>query len=67
MWSFHGFLMVKESLKKEHLLSEDELMDKVKGGILAGFLELDEKLRKIPEVSKQFTVVIVTLQLNDHH
>jgi len=41
----------KESLKKEHQLSEDELMEKVKGGIMSGFLELDEKLRKIPEVA----------------
>lgn len=41
----------KESLKKEHVLSEEELMDKVKSGILSGFLSLDEKLRKIPEVA----------------
>merc|ERR1712088_1065611 len=41
----------KESLKKEHQLSEEELMEKVKTGILSGFLELDEKLRKIPEVA----------------
>lgn len=41
----------RDSLKKEHVLSEDELMDKVKSGILHGFLELDEKLRKIPEVA----------------
>jgi len=41
----------KESLKKEHSLSEEELMDKVKSGILSGFLTLDEKLRKIPEVA----------------
>merc|ERR1712066_815608 len=41
----------KESLKKEHQLSEQELMEKVKTGILSGFLELDEKLRKIPEVA----------------
>jgi len=41
----------KESLKKEHSLSEEELMDKVKSGILTGFLTLDEKLRKIPEVA----------------
>jgi len=41
----------RDSLKKEHVLSEEELMDKVKSGILSGFLELDEKLRKIPEVA----------------
>jgi hypothetical protein len=38
----------KDSLRKEHTLGEDELLEKVKGGILNGFLELDEKLRKIP-------------------
>lgn len=41
----------RDSLKKEDVLSEDELMEKVKAGILHGFLELDEKLRKIPEVA----------------
>jgi len=41
----------KEALKKEHQLSEEELMEKVKTGIMSGFLELDEKLRKIPEVA----------------
>merc|ERR1712241_1624993 len=41
----------RDSLKKENDLGEDELMEKVKGGILQGFLELDEKLRKIPEVA----------------
>lgn len=41
----------RDSLKKENEMDEEELMDKVKGGILKGFLELDEKLRKIPEVA----------------
>jgi len=41
----------KDALKKEHQLSEEELMEKVKTGIMSGFLELDEKLRKIPEVA----------------
>ena len=30
---------------------EPELFEKVKEGVLKGFLELDEKLRKIPEVT----------------
>ena len=38
----------KDSLRKEHTLGEEELLEKVKAGILNGFLELDEKLRKIP-------------------
>jgi hypothetical protein len=38
------------SLQQEHTLSQEELMVGVKKGILKGFLELDEKLRKIPEV-----------------
>lgn len=41
----------KDSLRKEHTLGEEELLEKVKAGILNGFLELDEKLRKIPEVA----------------
>jgi len=41
----------RDCLKRENELSEDELMDKVKAGILQGFLTLDEKLRKIPEVA----------------
>ena len=41
----------KDALRKEHTLSEEELIEKVKAGILSGFLELDEKLRKIPEVA----------------
>lgn len=41
----------KDSLRKEHTLSEEELLEKIKAGILNGFLELDEKLRKIPEVA----------------
>jgi hypothetical protein len=40
------------SLQQEHTLSQEELMVGVKKGILKGFLELDEKLRKIPEVSE---------------
>ena len=35
----------RDSLKRENELSEDELMEKVKAGILQGFLTLDEKLR----------------------
>lgn len=41
----------KNSLKQERVLSEEELTENVKQGILNGFLELDEKLRKIPEVA----------------
>ena len=36
--------------------NQDEMTDAVKRGMLKGFLELDEKLRKIPEVS-----------FNNHH
>jgi len=39
------------SLQQEHTLSQDEMMVGVKKGIMRGFLELDEKLRKIPEVA----------------
>jgi len=39
------------SLQQEHSLTREELMEGVKKGILRGFLELDEKLRKIPEVA----------------
>jgi len=39
------------SLQQEHTLSQDEMMEGIKKGILKGFLELDEKLRKIPEVA----------------
>jgi len=39
------------SLQQEHTLSQNELMEGIKKGILKGFLELDEKLRKIPEVA----------------
>ena len=35
----------RDCLKRENELSEDELMEKVKAGILQGFLSLDEKLR----------------------
>ena len=42
------------SLQQEHTLSQEELMAGVKKGILKGFLELDEKLRKIPEVCVAF-------------
>lgn len=41
----------RDCLKRENELSEEELMEKVKAGILQGFLSLDEKLRKIPEVA----------------
>merc|ERR1712042_142129 len=36
---------------QEHTLSQEEMMSGIKKGILKGFLELDEKLRKIPEVA----------------
>jgi len=39
------------SLQQEHSLTKEEVMEGVKKGILRGFLELDEKLRKIPEVA----------------
>jgi len=39
------------SIQQEHSLSQEELMAGIKKGILRGFLELDEKLRKIPEVA----------------
>jgi len=39
------------SLQQEHTLAQDEMMEGIKRGILKGFLELDEKLRKIPEVA----------------
>jgi serine/threonine protein phosphatase PrpC len=39
------------SLQQEHTLSKDEMTEAVKRGMLKGFLELDEKLRKIPEVA----------------
>jgi len=60
----------RDSLKKENDLGEDELMEKVKGGILQGFLELDEKLRKIPEVAngedKSGTTAICALISNKY-
>ena len=43
-----------KGLKAETLLHEAGLFDEMEGikkGILKGFLELDEKLRKIPEVA----------------
>ena len=51
----------KDSLRKEHTLSEEELLDKVKAGILNGFLELDEKLRKIPGENNSFVIVRIFL------
>jgi len=39
------------SLQQEHTLTKEELTKGVERGILKGFLELDEKLRKIPEVA----------------
>ena len=39
------------NLQQEHTLSQEEMMEGIKKGILKGFLELDEKLRKIPEVA----------------
>jgi hypothetical protein len=56
----------KDSLRKEHTLGEDELLEKVKGGILNGFLELDEKLRKIPGKSwfLNFSVFLDSFLIN---
>lgn len=39
------------ALKSEHTLSKEQLFERVQTGVLDGFLELDEKLRKIPEVA----------------
>jgi len=39
------------SIQQEHTLTMDELMEAVKKGIHSGFLELDEKLRSIPELA----------------
>lgn len=39
------------SVQQEHTLSMEEMQKGVQNGILKGFLELDEKLRKIPEVA----------------
>lgn len=41
----------KSAIKNEKNISQDEMFNKVKSAILQGFLELDEKLRKIPEVA----------------
>ena len=41
----------RTAIKMEKTLSQSEMFDKVKSGVLQGFLELDEKLRKIPEVA----------------
>ena len=41
----------KEAIRAEDSLAKEELFEKVKEGVLKGFLELDEKLRKIPEVT----------------
>lgn len=60
----------RDAIKKENELNEEELMDKVKSGILSGFLELDEKLRKIPEVAngedKSGTTAICVLISNNY-
>ncbi len=48
---FYLTLFFQDALRVEKKLSQDELFGKVKTGILRGFLELDEKLRKIPEVA----------------
>jgi len=60
----------RDAIKKENELSEDELMEKVKSGVLKGFLELDEKLRKIPEVAngedKSGTTAICVLISNNY-
>merc|ERR1711860_266367 len=59
-----------DAIKKENELSEDELMEKDKSGVLKGFLELDEKLRKIPEVAngedKSGTTAICVLISNNY-
>jgi len=41
----------KSSIQQEHSLAMDELMEAVKEGIHSGFLELDEDLRRIPELA----------------
>ncbi len=41
----------KNALKVEKKLTQEQLFGQVTTGILQGFLELDEKLRKIPEVA----------------
>jgi len=40
----------KDALRVEKKLTEEQLFGKVSTAILQGFLELDDKLRKIPEV-----------------
>ena len=65
--SFDDF---KRALKQEHELSQDEVFEKVKSGVLHGFLELDEKLRKIPEVAngedKSGTTAVCALITNKY-
>jgi len=39
------------TIQQEHTITQEELLEGVKNGITRGFLELDEKLRKIPEVA----------------
>jgi len=60
----------KRAIKNEGTLSQDELFSKVKTGILNGFLELDEKLRKIPEVAngedKSGTTAVCALITEKH-
>ncbi len=41
----------KNALKVEKKLTQEQLFGQVTTGILQGFLDLDEKLRKIPEVA----------------
>jgi len=60
----------KRAIKNEGSLSQDEVFSKVKTGILSGFLELDEKLRKIPEVAngedKSGTTAVCALITEKH-
>src|SRR5262249_3338429 len=41
----------RSSVKNEEKLPQEQLFSDIKQAILQGFLELDEKLRKIPEVA----------------
>lgn len=41
----------RTAIKMGKSLDEEDMFKKIKNGILQGFLELDEKLRKIPEVA----------------
>ena len=56
--SSDGFM---DALRMEHSLGEEELLDKVKSGILSGFLKQDENLRKIPDFDKSGTTAVCAL------